>query len=72
MHGSLFTAPLGVKFKKRSMHKLQVAYNDCLQILLKNQGGVVQVKDFVRRGLTLEIKTQFLISKTVIPIFPQG
>ena len=31
----LYTSPLWVKFKKASMHKLQVAYNDCLRILLK-------------------------------------
>ena len=30
----LYTAPLWVKFKKASFHKLQVAYNDCLRILL--------------------------------------
>ena len=31
----LYTAPLWVKFKKASMYKLQVAYNDCMRILLK-------------------------------------
>ena len=31
----LYTAPLWVKYKKASFHKLKVAYNDCLRILLK-------------------------------------
>ena len=31
----LYSAPLWAKFKKASMHKLQVAYNDCMRILLK-------------------------------------
>ncbi len=32
---SLYTAPLWFKFKKESLCKLQVAYNDCMRILLK-------------------------------------
>ena len=31
----LYTAPLWVKYKKASLHKLQVAYNDCMRILLR-------------------------------------
>ena len=31
----LYTAPLWAKFKKTTIHKLQVAYNDCMRILLK-------------------------------------
>lgn len=31
----IYTAPLWVKYKKASLHKLQVAYNDCMRILLK-------------------------------------
>ena len=31
----LYTAPLWAKCKKSSMDKLQVAYNDCLRILLR-------------------------------------
>ena len=30
----LYTAPLWVKFKKESMSKLQIAYNDCMRIFL--------------------------------------
>ena len=30
----LYTAPLWTKFKKASMQKLKVAYNDCMRILL--------------------------------------
>ncbi len=40
---SFYTAPLWVKFKKDSQGKLQVAYNDCMRILLKKQDGAVQV-----------------------------
>ncbi len=32
---SFYTAPLWFKFKKESLCKLQVAYNDCMRILLK-------------------------------------
>ncbi len=38
---SFYTAPLWFKFKKES--KLQVAYDDCMRILLKKQDGAVQV-----------------------------
>ncbi len=31
----LYTAPLWCKYKKASIHKLEVAYNDCMRILLK-------------------------------------
>ena len=31
----LYTAPLWAKFKKTTIHKLQVAYNDCMRILLQ-------------------------------------
>ena len=31
----LYTAPLWVRFKKASMNKLKVAYNDCMRILMR-------------------------------------
>ena len=31
----LYTAPLWVRYKKASMYKLQVAYNDCMRILFR-------------------------------------
>ncbi len=46
---SFYTAPLWFKFKKESLCKLQVAYNDCMRILLKNQDGAVQVIYFVKQ-----------------------
>ena len=31
----LYTAPLWVKYKQKSIQKLQVAYNDCMRLLLR-------------------------------------
>ncbi len=40
---SCYTAPLWFKFKKESLCKLQVAYSDCMRILLK-KNKMVQCK----------------------------
>lgn len=47
---SLYTSPLWAKFKKGSMHKLQVAYNDCITLKKKNLGGAIS---FVMQVSTL-------------------
>ncbi len=51
-----YTAPLWVKFKKESRCQLQVVYNDCMRILLKNK--MVQSKWFILKG-----------KSTIIPCF---
>ena len=43
----IYTAPLWVNYKKESLRKLQVAYNDCLRILLKKPRGGSASKLFV-------------------------
>ena len=48
----LYTAPLWVKYKKESLRKLQVAYNDCLRILLKKPRSTRASELFVSLGLT--------------------
>ena len=48
----LYTAPLWVNFKKESLRKLQVAYNDCLRILLKKPRSTRASALFCTLGLT--------------------
>ena len=48
----LYTAPLWVNYKKESLHKLKVAYNDCLRILLKKPRSTRASQLFCNMGLT--------------------
>ena len=48
----LYTAPLWVKYKKESLRKLQVAYNDCLRILLNKPRSTRASELFCTLGLT--------------------
>jgi hypothetical protein len=48
----LYTAPLWVRYKKESLLKLKVAYNDCLRILLKKPRSTRASQLFCRLGLT--------------------
>ena len=48
----LYTAPLWVKYKKESLRKLQVAYNDCLRIFLKKPRSTRASALFCNLGLT--------------------
>ena len=45
----LYTAPLWVNYKSESLHKLKVAYNDALRLLLKKPRDVSQI--FCSNGL---------------------
>ena len=47
----LYTAPLWGKFKKSSMQRLQVAYNDCFRILLKRPRWSSASELFVNAGV---------------------
>ena len=47
----LYTAPLWVKFKKASLHKIQVAYNDCLRILLQKPRWCSASELFCKAGI---------------------
>ena len=47
----LYTAPLWVKYKKESLRKLKVAYNDALRILLKKPRGSSASQLFCNSGL---------------------
>lgn len=47
----MYTAPLWVRYKKESLRKLQVAYNDCLRILLKQPRGSSASKLFCDLGI---------------------
>ena len=48
----LYTAPLWFKFTKASMYKLQVAYNDCMRILLKQPRWCSASQLFCNVGVT--------------------
>ena len=48
----LYTAPLWVNYKKESLRKLQVAYNDCLRILMKKPRSTRASKLFCDLGLS--------------------
>ena len=48
----LYTAPLWVRYKKESLRKLQVAYNDCFRILLKKPRSTRASELFCSLGLT--------------------
>ncbi|KAL2103995.1 hypothetical protein ACEWY4_000863 [Coilia grayii] len=48
----MYTAPLWVRYKEESTRKLQVAYNDCLRILLKKPRGSSASKLFCNLRLT--------------------
>ena len=48
----LYTAPLWVNYKKESLRKLKVAYNDCLRILLKKPRSTRASELFYNMGLT--------------------
>ena len=48
----LYTAPLWVNYKKESLRKLKVAYNDCLRILLKKPRSTRASQLFCNMGLT--------------------
>ena len=48
----LYTAPLWVNYKRGSLQKLQVAYNDCLRILLKKPRSTRASELFCSLGLT--------------------
>ncbi len=48
----LYTAPLWVRYKKESLLKLKVAYNDCLRILLKKPRSTRASGLFCELGLT--------------------
>ena len=48
----LYTAPLWVRFKKGSLYKLQVTYNDCLRILLKQPRWCSASDLFCRSGVS--------------------
>ena len=48
----LYTAPLWVKFKKASMNKLQVAYNDCMRILMRKPRWSSASELFVNLGIS--------------------
>ena len=62
----LYTAPLWVKFKKASMYKLQVAYNDCLRILLKQPRWCSASDMFCRSGVcTLQALLRNLMYKFI-------
>ena len=47
----MYTAPLWVRYKKESLRKLQVAYNDCLRILLKKPRGSSASQLFCELGI---------------------
>ena len=51
-HTPLYTAPLWVNYKKESLRKLKVAYNDALRILLKKPRGGSASQLFCEVGLT--------------------
>ena len=48
----LYTAPLWVNYKKESLRKLKVAYNDCLRILLKKPRSTRASQLFCNMDLT--------------------
>ena len=48
----LYTAPLWVNYKKESLRKLKVAYNDALRIFLKKPRGGSASQLFCNYGLT--------------------
>ena len=48
----LYTAPLWIRYKKESLLKLKVAYNDCLRILLKKPRSTRASGLFCKFGLT--------------------
>ena len=48
----LYAAPLWVSYKKETLRKLQVAYNDCLRILLKKPRSSSASKRFCDSGLS--------------------
>ena len=48
----MYTAHLWVRYKKESLRKLQVAYNDCLRILLKKPRGSSASKLFCELRVT--------------------
>ena len=48
----LYTAPLWVNYKRGSLQKLKVAYNDCLRILLKKPRSTRASELFCSFGLT--------------------
>ena len=61
---SMYAAPLWVSYKKETLRKLQVAYNDCLRILLKKPRSSSASKLFCDSGLrTLQALLRNLMFK---------
>ena len=51
----LYTAPLRAKFEKARLHKLQVAFNDYVHILIKKQGAGVSTFQALLRNVNANL-----------------